>query len=157
LGALGLLGFLGLPRLGFEFLPEFREGHFVLQVSAVPGTSLEEMKRIGGRLSAALLANPHIATVEQQIGRAELGEDPWGTNRSEFHVELRPLPPEVEALVEGEIRAVLTAVPGLRTEVLTFLGDRIGESISGETAEVVFNLFGEDLDALDGTAQRLSG
>src|SRR5262249_11804746 len=65
-------------RFGGEWLPEFREGHFVLQASAAPGTSLEEMKRIGARISAKLLENPAVATVSQQIGRAERGEDPWG-------------------------------------------------------------------------------
>ena len=142
--------------LGFEFLPAFREGHFVLQASAAPGTSLAEMKRIGAHLSQALLANPHVATVEQQIGRAELGEDPWGPNRSEFHVELAPLAPAVEAGVEDEIRATLDAEPGLRTEVLTFLGDRIGETISGDAAEVVVSVFGDDLDALERSAARLA-
>src|SRR6185503_17653558 len=61
LAVLGVLGVLGVPHLGFEFLPEFREGHFVLQASAVPGTSLDEMKRIGARITERLLANPHIA------------------------------------------------------------------------------------------------
>jgi len=156
LAALGAVGAWAVPRLGLEFLPKFREGHFVLQLSSAPGTSLAEMKRVGARVAAALLANPHIATVEQQIGRTELGEDPWGTHRSEFHVELRSLPPRVEAGVEGEIRAALAQFPGLRSEVLTFLGDRIGETLSGETAQVVFSLFGEDLEAIDRTAEQLS-
>lgn len=154
--ALSLAAAAVVPRLTFEFLPDFREGHFVLHASAAPGTSLEEMKRIGARLSAALLANPHIATVEQQIGRAELGEDPWGPNRSEFHVELHALAPEVEAEVEGEIRAALGSIPGLRYEVLTFLGDRIGETISGETAQVAVSVYGEDLDAIEGAAAELA-
>ncbi len=142
-----------LPYLGGAFLPDFREGHFVLQVSTAPGTSLPEMLRIGGQISTDLLKNPHIATVEQQIGRAEQGEDPWGPHRSEFHVELKPLPGAEEAKVAGEIRAVLERVPGVQFEVMTFLGDRIGESISGETASVVVNLYGEDLDVLDAKAR----
>ena len=79
-----------LPSFGGEFLPEFREGHFVLQVNAAPGTSLPEMLRIGREISNALLEHPNIATVEQQVGRAELGEDTWGPHRSEFHVDLKP-------------------------------------------------------------------
>jgi CzcA family heavy metal efflux pump len=145
-----------LPYLGGAFLPDFREGHFVLAVSTVPGTSLPEMLRIGRQISTELLRNPHIATVEQQIGRAEQGEDPWGPHRSEFHVELKPLPGEEEAKVAGEIRAVLEGVPGIQFEVMTFLADRIGESISGETASVVVNLYGEDLDILDTKAQEVA-
>lgn len=146
-----------LPLLQGEFLPAFREGHFVLQVSAVPGTSLPQMLGIGKQISEALLANPHIDTVEQQVGRAEQGEDPWGPHRSEFHVELKKLPPDVEAKVADEIRAVLEKVPGIQFEVLTFLGDRIGESLSGETAPVVVDIFGDDLDALDSTARQVAG
>ena len=145
-----------LPFLGGEFLPEFREGHFVLQVSAAPGTSLAEMLRIGGQISTQLLKNPHIATVEQQVGRAEQGEDPWGPHRSEFHVELQKLPAEEEAKVADEIRAVLSKTPGIQFEVMTFLGDRIGESISGETAPVVVDVYGEDLDTLDVVARQVA-
>ena len=138
-----------LPFLGGEFLPDFRENHFVLGVSTAPGTSLDEMLRIGRQISVALLRNPGIATVEQQVGRAEKGEDTWGPNRSEFHVELKSLPGREQAKVEDEIRVVLEQVPGIQFEVMTFLGDRIGESISGETAPVVVNLYGEDLEVLD--------
>lgn len=143
---------LALSRLWFlggTLLPEFREGHFVLGVWTQPGTSLPEMRRIGQVISRRLLENPHISTVEQQIGRAELGEDTWGPHRSEFHVELKPLSGEEEEKVSGEIRAILKGVPGIQFEVLTFLGDRVNESISGETSPVVVNLFGENLDDLD--------
>jgi Cu/Ag efflux pump CusA len=146
-----------LPFLGGEFLPEFREGHFVLGVSTAPGASLAETMRIGKHISEELLKNPNIATVEQQIGRAEQGEDTWGPQQSEFHVELKPdLPGKVQAQVEEEIRAVLDATPGIQSEVLTFLGDRIGESIGGETSPVVINLFGDDLDALDAKAAEVA-
>jgi CzcA family heavy metal efflux pump len=144
-----------VPALGGEFLPEFREGHFVLQLSLAPGVSLDEMKRVGALVSRELLANPHVDTVEQQIGRAELSEDPWGPNKSEFHINLKPLPPEVEAGVRDEIDAVLKRLPGAQTELLTFLGDRIGETISGETAQIVVSLYGDDLDALDAIGDRV--
>src|SRR6185437_10938366 len=67
-----------LPFLGGAFMPDFREGHFVVQISTAPGTSLVEMLRLGGRISEELLKNPGIQTVEQQAGRAEMGEDTWG-------------------------------------------------------------------------------
>ena len=142
-----------LPYLGGEFLPEFREGHFVLQVSTAPGTSLPEMLRLGRLISDELLRHENIATVEQQVGRAELGEDPWGPHRSEFHVDLKPIPAEAEEKMASEIRTILGRFPGIQFEVLTFLGDRIGETISGETAQVVLSIFGDDLDLLDAKAQ----
>lgn len=146
-GAAGIL-----PLLGGELLPEFREGHLVAKVSAAPGISLPEMARIGRRIADTLLALPYIESVEQQIGRAEQGEDTWGPNTSELHLELRPGAPGGEEAMEG-VRALLASIPGIQSEVLTFLGDRIGESIAGETSAVVVNLFGEDLDLLDEKAR----
>ena len=145
-----------IATLGGEFLPEFREGHFVLQVSAAPGTSMPEMLRIGKQISESLLKNPHIATIEQQVGRAEQGEDPWGPHRSEFHVDLKPMPGEEEEGVAKEIRDALGAVPGIQFELLTFLGDRVGESISGENSAVVINVFGDDMDELDEKAREIA-
>lgn len=159
IGGVVLFVVLALSRvtsLGGEFLPEFREGHFVLGVSTAPGASLGEMRRIGEQISTALLAHKNIATVEQQIGRAELGEDTWGPHKSEFHVELKPLTSEEESGMSAEIRKILEQVPGIQFEILTFLGDRIGESISGQTSPVVVNLFGENLDDLDAKAAEIA-
>src|SRR5438093_2949060 len=114
------------------------------------------MRRVGGHIAQELLKNPHIKTVEQQIGRAEMGEDTWGPHRSEFHVELNPLPAKEEATVQDEIRATLASFPGIQSEVLTFLGDRIGETIAGATAQVVINVFSEDLDLIDSKAREIA-
>ncbi|MBI3818496.1 MAG: efflux RND transporter permease subunit [Planctomycetes bacterium] len=140
-------------QLGGEFLPAFREGHFVLHVTEAPGASIGEMSRLGASITKELLTIPEIETASQQIGRAELGEDPWGPNRSEFHIELKPKIVRGEEIVEKEIRAVLAEFPGIRYDVMTFLGDRIGETITGETAPVVLQIFGDDLDLLDQKAR----
>ena len=146
-----------VPFLGGEFLPEFREGHFVLQVFAAPGTSLPAMLGIGTQISEGLLKIKGIATVEQQVGRAELGEDPWGPHRSEFHVDLvEGVSGEAQEKVKEAIEDVLKEFPSVQFEVLTFLGDRIGETLTGETAPGVVNLFGEDLDLLDAKAQEVA-
>jgi CzcA family heavy metal efflux pump len=147
-----------LPYFGGELLPEFREGHYVLSdIALAPGSSLAETMRVGKIISGQLLQNPSIATVSQQIGRAEQGEDTWGPYKSEFHVELKPnLPGNLDAQVGDQIRAVLKNVPGIQYEVLTFLGDRLGETIGGETAPVVINIFGTDLDALDATGAQIA-
>jgi CzcA family heavy metal efflux pump len=145
-----------VPFFGGEFLPAFREGHFVLQVFAAPGMSLPEMLRIGKQISDEMLKNPKIDTIEQQVGRAELGEDPWGPNRSEFHMDLKPMSGREEAGMADEVRGILKQFPGISFEVLTFLGDRISETLTGETAPVVVNIFGEDLDVLDVKAQEVA-
>jgi Cu/Ag efflux pump CusA len=150
---------VGLTRLpsGGEFLPEFREGHFVLQVFTTAGTSLPEMLRLGTRISEELLKNKHVDTVSQQVGRAELGEDTWGPHRCEFHVELKPdTGGEEQEKMTDEFRDVLQKFPGLAFEVTTFLGDRISETVTGETQPVVVNVFGSDLDLVDAKAREVA-
>ena len=62
-----------------------------------------------------MLQNTNIDTVEQQVGRAELGEDPWGPHRSEFHVELKPIAGEEEEKMADEIRDILKKFPGIQS------------------------------------------
>lgn len=159
-----VLTFVMAARFGEEFLPEFREGHFVVQVNGAPGVSLKETMRLGAKISNDMLTNikadgePVIATIEQQAGRAELGEDPWGPHRSELHVELKPdIPGDVQSDIQQQIRDLLGGYPGIDYEVLTFLGDRISETLTGEPSPVVVNIFGDDLDALDNEAARIAG
>ena len=140
-----------------ELLPTFREGHFVLGVSGPPGTSLGVMRDYGARISKELLAIDGVGDLEQQIGRAEGGEDTWGTERSEFHLELKPgLSGRKQDQINAQIHKVLDGYPGLKTEVLTFLGDRIGESLSGETAALAVGIYGADLDTLDKVAGQVA-
>ncbi len=146
-----------LPFLGGSFMPDFREGHFVMQVSSsTPGTSLDEMLAVGRRISHDVLDLPYVATVEQQVGRAELGEDTWGPHRSEFHVELKADATVDQSEAEDALRQILARYPGLQTEVVTFLGDRISESLTGETADIAVKVFGDQLDTLDTTAHRIT-
>jgi CzcA family heavy metal efflux pump len=146
----GVAAMVWSSRFGSELMPEFREGHFVAQVTAPSGMSLDEMARVGERIAQRMLAIPGVATVSQQIGRAEAGEDTWGPNRCEFHIELAPkLSATAQSRIEDALRDTLKQFPGLDSEVVTFLGDRISESISGETAAVSVNVFGPDLDVLD--------
>ena len=161
IGAVVVICLLALTRLasltGGELLPAFREGHFVIQAQAVPGTSLPEMLRITSIISQELLAKKEIATAEVQIGRAEQGEDTWEPNRCEFHVELKEgVPGKRQAKLMEELREILGTIPGLQSEVVTFLGDRISETITGETAPVVVNVFGDDLDVIDDKAREVA-
>jgi len=158
LGVLVAAALAVLPFLSGTFMPDFREGHFVMQVSSsVPGTSLDEMLDVGARISAEVLALPYVQTVEQQVGRAEQGEDTWGPQRSEFHVELKPDATVDQAVAQDALRDILKHYPGTQSEVVTFLGDRISESLSGETAAVAIKVFGDDLDSLDAVGTRIVG
>ncbi len=145
-----------LPFLESTFVPEFREGHLVVQVTSnVPGTSLDEMLALGRRISRDVLALPYVATVEQQVGRAERTEDTSGPHQCEFHIELKPDVYVDQGRAEAQLRSILARYPGIQSEVVTFLGDRISESLTGETAQVVIKLFGDDLKTLDETSARV--
>jgi Cu/Ag efflux pump CusA len=96
-----------------------------------------------------------VQSIEQQVGRAELGEDTWGPHRSEFHVELKADAQVAQSLAQEQLRGILRHYPGIQSEVVTFLGDRISESLSGETAQVAVKVFGDDLDALDATGDQI--
>jgi CzcA family heavy metal efflux pump len=155
--ALVAVALAALPFLGGTFVPDFREGHFVMQVSSsIPGTSLDQMLDLGKRVSAEVLALPYVKSIEQQVGRAELGEDTFGPHRSEFHVELKPDARVDQGAAQEALRRILERYPGIQSEVVTFLGDRISESLSGETAQVDIKVFGDDLDVLDATGARIT-
>ena len=147
----------GFLLFNSELLPSFRESHFVLGVAAPPGTSLDVMRDYGQRITKDLLAIDGVQSAEQQVGRAQGGEDTWGTERSEFHVELKPkLSGARQDEIQDQIHEALAAYPGLTTEVLTFLGDRIGESLSGETAALAIGIYGAGLETLDKTAGQIA-
>src|SRR5665213_18001 len=155
--AIALVGTLALlPLLGGTFLPEFHEGHLVAEVtSKVPGTSLDEMLSLGQRISAEVMALPYVATIEQQVGRAQGTDDTWGPHQSEFQIELKPDATINQADAEAKVRNILGRYPGIQSEVVTFLGDRISESLTGQTSQVAIKFFGGDLDSLDATAERV--
>ena len=151
-----VLASAAVPFFGSQLMPPFREGHFVVQAVAPPGTSLESVRRTGERISRDFLAIPGVLSVEHTIGRAEQGEDTWEPNKSEFHIELKRMSAREEQRTGDALRATLTHYPNFQTQVMTFLADRMSESLSGETAPVAVNIFGSDLDELDRVADQVA-
>jgi Cu/Ag efflux pump CusA len=154
-----LLGAAGwaLFQFGGQFLPELRENHFVVHVQAIPGTSLPQSLATGRVLARDLLARPAVRSVAQQAGRAELGEDTWGVEYSEVEVDLKPVGAEDVEQAESAIKEVLRErFPGCNFSVLSFLSERIEETLSGSTAPVVVKVYGADLAAVDRTAEAVA-
>jgi len=145
-----------LPFFGATFLPEFREGHYLIHMSAVPGTSLAETFRLGQQVTAALRADPRVRSVAQRIGRAELSEDTWGTHYTEFEVDLVPVSGADAETVQEDLRRTLAKFPGVNFAIRGFLAERIEETLTGSTAEIVVKVFGDDLDSLDVAARRIA-
>ncbi len=143
-----------LPFFGATFLPEFREGHYLVHMSAVPGTSLDESVRLGKLVAARLLKDPRVRLVAQRAGRAELSEDTWGTHYTEFEVDLVPLTGHDAETVQDDLRRLLEPIPGVNFAIRGFLAERIEETLTGSAAQVVVKLFGDDLDSLDVSARR---
>jgi Cu/Ag efflux pump CusA len=154
-GLVCVAAFAAVPFFGGEFLPDLKEGHFIVHMSAVPGTSIRETLRIGNLLTRELRKLPFVDTVAQQIGRAERADDTWGVHYAEIHVELKPLEGEEAEVAESQLRRELATFPGVYFAVRRFLAERIEETISGETAEVVIKIFGDDLDLLDRKANEI--
>ncbi|GJE29271.1 efflux RND transporter permease subunit [Methylobacterium organophilum] len=151
---LTLAGGAVLPVFGGAFLPDLKEGHLILHMAALPGTSLEESLRIGGRITTALKEIPGVRAVAQQVGRAEAGYDVGGTHYSEIHIDLTPgLDGEGQERAEAGIRAVMARTPGAHFSLKTFLTERIEETVSGFTAPVVINVYGSDLDRIEAAAR----
>ncbi|HEU4460915.1 MAG TPA: efflux RND transporter permease subunit [Methylibium sp.] len=177
-GALIVVGLGTLPLFRSEFLPPLKEGHYIAHMAAVPGTSLDESMRLGERVSAALLAIDGVKSVAQWIGRAENGADTFGPHYSELEIEIGQVSGAEQRRLLAAIRETLAgedddaagdgdAAPrdadghqagfaGLQFGVNTFLTERIGETVSGFPADVVVNLYGQDLDALERDGQRVA-
>lgn len=151
-----IAGLATLPFIGGGFLPELQEEHFIIHMSAVPGTSLPESIRLGHQVTFELLKIPYIRFVAQRAGRAEKADDIMGTHDSEFEVDLKPLSEKQAESAQSEIRSLLAQFPGVNFAIKTFLTERIEETLSGYTASVVINIFGNDLDVLDNKAQEIA-
>jgi CzcA family heavy metal efflux pump len=151
-----LAGFTALPFFGESFIPELKEGHFIAHVSMAPGTSINESIELSKKISSALMKLPFVQTIGERTGRAEKGDDTWGTNYSEFEIQLKPLNSGQMAKAQDEIRETLTSFVGVNIGVNTFLTERMEETLSGYTSSVVLNIYGNDLNALDNLAQETS-
>lgn len=154
-GAAAILAIAALPFLSGGFLPEFRERSLIAHVYAVPGTSLGESIRIAGLVDAQVRPMP-AAHMAARAGRAELDEDTAPVNRLEVDLVLGD---EVEGEWEQlvfEAASRIGRVPGLGFIVEGFLGERIHEVLSGETAPVVVKVIGPDIDQLRALAAHVT-
>jgi CzcA family heavy metal efflux pump len=148
-----LVSVLALPFLHSDFLPEFHEGNLIMQMTGPPGTSLAESIRMGKRASQLLKRIPGVMAMGQFAGRAELSEDTWGTEASEFNITLDPALKEYTELTE-HIREQVTSIPGFSFNVLSYLKERMEEVMSGATAQVAVKIFGPDLTVLRALGQK---
>src|SRR6266700_4735747 len=153
-GVLTAAGLALFPFFGATFLPELQEGHFLVHMTAMPGTSIDESLRMGARVTGALTALPIVRSVAQRVGRAELAAagDTHGTHQSEFEVDLKPLSGETVGTAKAALLKPLESFPGINVSANTFLTERVNETFSGYTTPVAVNIYGNDLKVIDETA-----
>jgi len=149
LAATGLAGMVLLPLLGARLLPDFRENYLIAHASLRAGISLTETSRVGQEISKGLLAIPGVKSVAEQIGRAENGQDPDAPNKSEFEVQIDPRQGRSAGEIDAAIRDVFDDYPNQLVEIYSVLAERIGETLSGESAPFTISVIGSDLDADD--------
>lgn len=150
LGSLGVLLVIALGlffSLGRSFLPAFNEGSFTINVSTLPGISLEESDAIGRRTEELLLSVPEIQTVARKTGRAELDEHALGVNTSEIEAPFE-LGKRSKDEVLAEIRTKLKTLPGVNVEIGQPISHRIDAMLSGTQANIAIKLFGTDLNRM---------
>lgn len=133
--------------LGHSFLPPFNEGSFTINVSSLPGISLEESDRIGRQAEEILLTVPEIKTVARKTGRAELDEHALGVNVSEIEAPFE-LDSRSHQEVLDDIRHRLSVIAGANIEIGQPVSHRIDAMLSGTQASIAIKIFGNDLNKL---------
>lgn len=150
LGTTGVLVVITIAlffTLGRSFLPPFNEGSFTINVSTLPGVSLEESDRIGRQAEQILLQVPEVKAVARKTGRAELDEHALGVNTSEMEVPF-VLQQRSKAEVLADIRTRLRTLPGVNIEIGQPISHRIDAMLSGTKAGIAVKVFGPDLTQL---------
>lgn len=133
--------------LGHSFLPSFNEGSFTINISSLPGISLEESDNIGRRAEKLLLTVPEIKTVARKTGRAELDEHALGVNVSEIEAPFE-LKDRTHAEVLSDVRKKLSVLTGVNIEIGQPISHRIDAMLSGTQANIAIKLFGDDLNRM---------
>ena len=133
--------------LGRSFLPPFNEGSFTINISSLPGISLEESDKMGHRAEELLLSIPEIQTVARKTGRAELDEHALGVNVSEIEAPFE-LKDRSRSELVAEVREKLGTIVGVNVEIGQPISHRIDAMLSGTKANIAIKLFGDDLNRM---------
>ncbi|MDE6783312.1 MAG: efflux RND transporter permease subunit, partial [Paramuribaculum sp.] len=135
----------GIFTLGRSFLPAFNEGSMTINVSTLPGVSLEESDKVGRLAEEIILATPEVQTVARKTGRAELDEHSLGVNVSEIEAPF-VLKDRSRREMVRDLRERLSKIPGTNIEIGQPISHRIDAMLSGTEAQIAIKLFGTDID-----------
>jgi cobalt-zinc-cadmium resistance protein CzcA len=156
-----LLSGLLATRMGSEFVPSLDEGDIALHALRIPGTSLTQAVEMQAALEKRIMAFPEVKRVFAKIGTAEIATDPMPPNVADNFIMLKPRNewPDPD-LPKGELVAAMQAavekVAGNNYEFTQPIQMRFNELISGVRSDVAVKVFGDDLDTLLETGERLA-
>ena len=141
--------------LGRSFLPSFNEGSLTINVSTLPGISLEESDKIGREAERMILETPEVKTVARKTGRAELDEHSLGVNVSEIEAPYKLDNGRSRNEMVRELRKKLSSIPGTNIEIGQPISHRIDAMLSGTEAQIAIKLFGNDLTTLHSLGSKI--
>jgi Cu/Ag efflux pump CusA len=138
---------IGIALAGRSFLPEFNEGSLTVNVTTLPGTSLEDSDRAASEVEAALLSQPEVLTTARRTGRAPGDPHAQEVFASEIEATLAEDGRDREELVSA-LRGAVGAVPGVQAIFGQPIGHRIDHILSGARANIAIKVFAPDTDTL---------
>lgn len=151
---LAVLAGLGLSVSGRAFLPEFNEGSLTVNVTTLPGTSLEASDRAAAEVEAAILAQPEIVTTARRTGRAPGDPHAQEVFASEIEATLRPGGRNREELLNA-LREAVGSIPGIQAIYGQPISHRIDHILSGARANIAIKVFAPDTPTLTRLAKEV--
>ena len=149
-------------RMGSEFIPSLSEGDFAMQAMRVPGTSLTQSVEMQQRLEKAVIEQvPEVERMFARSGTAEIASDPMPPNASDAYIMLKPQdqwpdPKKPRDELIAEVQKAAAGVPGSNYELSQPIQLRFNELISGVRSDVAVKVFGDDMDVLNNTANKIA-
>ena len=146
--------------LGLEFLPKLEEGNLWIRATLPPTISLQEGNAYVNEMRRMIRARPEVELVVSQHGRPDDGTDAAGLFNAEFFAPLRPNSEWPGTRDKDELTAELLGqlqdkFPGVEFNFSQYLQDNVSEAVSGVKGENSIKLYGNDLQALTDTANKI--
>jgi heavy metal efflux system protein len=146
--------------LGLEFLPKLEEGNLWIRATLPPTISLQEGNSYVNEMRKVIADRPEVESVVSQHGRPDDGTDAAGFFNAEFFAPLKPakewpLHEDKDELTAKLLAQLQDKFPGVEFNFSQYLQDNVSEAVSGVKGENSIKLYGNDLQALTDTANKI--
>lgn len=155
-----IVSLFAASRMGAEFIPSLDEGDIALHAMRIPGTSMSQSIKMQHEVEKTVLTFSEVKTVFSKIGTPEVATDPMPPNVADTFIILKPRgdwpdPSLKKADLVERIEQSLEKLPGNNYEFTQPIQMRFNELISGVRSDLAVKIYGDDLDQLLKTAQRI--